>query len=338
MQSAMVVVSTVATSDTPATLAAAVGPTAMIAIGRELVAVPPGGSELWRLGDARAALDASAIGVALPVPASSTELAVYETATGRRTGAWILDGEHSLSVVAPGGRWLALTRHSATGTELTVAEPATNSMRRYSLNGEVEPEAFSPDGTMLFILASSGDGTYRVRTLDLATGDQRDTSDRLKTAEPEDMTGLPVHAVLNGELLSTLYRDPASVDHPAFVHTLNLATGWSHCADLPAPFGSGPVGSDAIAVSRDGATLYVASGGKVASIDVDAVRRPSQGVTDIVRITVDAATPPDMESALSPDGSGWSTTGLVVLSAGTLSFAGRSTVVDPTARLTAVFG
>jgi len=58
------------------------------------------------------------------------------------------------------------------------------------------------------------------------------------------MHGHPVHGVLSADhtLLATLYRDPSDDDEPAFVHVLDLSHGWSFCADLPAPFGTGPAG------------------------------------------------------------------------------------------------
>jgi DNA-binding beta-propeller fold protein YncE len=55
----------------------------------------------------------------------------------------------------------------------------------------------------------------------------------------------------------------------AFVHLLNLDGGWTHCIDLPMPFGTGPVTTHAFALSADGSRLYVAdpSSGGVAVID-----------------------------------------------------------------------
>ncbi len=111
--------------------------------------------------------------------------------------------------------------------------------------GDLRPEAFSVDGQLVFALDYRGDH-YRVQTIDLATGDRYDTSDRDKTLPPEDMNGAAVRGVLSADrtLLATLYRNPGDADEPAFVHVLDLQNGWSYCADLPPPFGTGAVGSD----------------------------------------------------------------------------------------------
>ncbi|MDQ3958198.1 MAG: hypothetical protein M3273_07760, partial [Actinomycetota bacterium] len=55
----------------------------------------------------------------------------------------------------------------------------------------------------------------------------------------------------------------------AFVHQLNLDGAWTHCIDLPAPFGTGTATSHAMAISQDGSRLYVAdpSSGGLAVID-----------------------------------------------------------------------
>ena len=121
---------------------------------------------------------------------------------------------------------------TSTGTD---AAPLT-------LTGDVQPEAFSIDGSLVFALNYVGDH-YRVQTIELATGERYDTNDRDKVP-PEDMHGQAVHGVMSKDrtLLATLYRNPGDADEPAFVHVLDLQHGWSYCADLPAPFGTGPPG------------------------------------------------------------------------------------------------
>jgi DNA-binding beta-propeller fold protein YncE len=57
----------------------------------------------------------------------------------------------------------------------------------------------------------------------------------------------------------------------AFVHVLNLTEGWAYCLDLPQPFGEGPAGAHALALSSDGQQLYITdrSSGKVALADTN---------------------------------------------------------------------
>src|SRR5207247_10139039 len=58
-------------------------------------------------------------------------------------------------------------------------------------------------------------------------------------------------------------------DVHAFVHVLSLSEGWAYCLDLPQPMGIGPASAHALALSPDGARLYVAdrSSGKVVVAD-----------------------------------------------------------------------
>jgi hypothetical protein len=129
--------------------------------------------------------------------------------------------------------------------------------------GALQPEALSPNGGVIFLLDHRST-YYRVRTLDVLTGDLSDTFGRDKTPA-EDMNGTAVHAALSpdGHVLSTLYRVAGESAHEPFVHILNLAGGWSYCADLP----DGTYTT--ITSSLDGRTVYVgASDGSWISIDL----------------------------------------------------------------------
>ena len=77
-------------------------------------------------------------------------------------------------------------------------------------------------------------------------------------------------------MLATLYRNPGNDDEPAFVHVLDLKHGWSYCADLPAPFGQGPVGTDEIELTaRDTVVVAATKGHRLAEIHIAAVHTPS---------------------------------------------------------------
>jgi hypothetical protein len=204
-------------------------------------------------------------------------------------------GMGSISAVSPGGQWVALTDHD-TGydvaeqrayTQLTVFDAEAGSATHHlALKGDVRPEAFSVNGQLVFALDHRGD-FYRVQTITLATGERKDTLNRDKTIDAEDMRGTTVRAVLSADrtLLATLYRNPGDDDEPAFVHILDLVHTWAYCADLPPPFGSGPPGSDRIELSPAG-TIVVTNteASRRAEIHIDEVRTPSS-----VPVTVEFA-------------------------------------------------
>jgi hypothetical protein len=195
-------------------------------------------------------------------------------------------GMVSISAVSPGGRWVALTDHTAgydgaeqrSFTQLTVFDAKAGSATSHlALKGDLQPEAFSVDGRLVFALDHRGDH-YRVQTIILATGEHKDTIDRDKTLEREDMYGTTVRGVLNADrtVLATLYRDPSNADEPAFVHILDLVHGWAYCADLPTPFGTGPPGSDRIErTPADTVVVTTTEASRVAEIHIDEVLTPS---------------------------------------------------------------
>jgi hypothetical protein len=78
-------------------------------------------------------------------------------------------------------------------------------------------------------------------------------------------------------------------DEPAFVHVLDLQHGWSYCADLPAPFGTGAPGSDVIELTAaDTVVVAAAEAGRLAEIHVQDVREPpvtTTGARNPVRVT-----------------------------------------------------
>jgi hypothetical protein len=207
--------------------------------------------------------------------------------TNAEMASWRLPrGTVSINAVAPGGRWIALTDRPSgydasqprASTELVVFDAdAGAEAHRIALDGDVLPEAFSVNGKLVFALDYRGDH-YRVQTITLATEERVDTSERDKTLEPEDMHGTTVRGVLNADhtLLSTLYRNPGNDKEPAFVHILDLVHGWAYCADLPAPFGTGPPGSDLIELTpADTVVVTATQTSRTAEIHIDEVRRPS---------------------------------------------------------------
>ncbi|HZP28379.1 MAG TPA: hypothetical protein VFC99_05470, partial [Acidimicrobiia bacterium] len=174
----------------------------------------------------------------------------------------------------PGGSGTARTPYRPEGratTELVVVRFDGSSPRHLQLTGNVEPEAFSSDGSTIFALdyrpALSPD-RYRVRRIDVATGAVSDVPTNDKEVRG-DMQGVARTQALapDGRRLYTLYTVPG--DEPrAFVHVLGLDSQTANCVDLPVPFGRDTT-SMALAPSPDGAHLYVADAAHGVLADVD---------------------------------------------------------------------
>jgi hypothetical protein len=226
-----------------------------------------------------AALDDSAV-----FSIRGDELVRLDPQTYAVLSAWPREkGMVSISAVSPGGRWVALTDHTGPyseeqrQTQLTVFDAEAGAATSHlALAGDVRPEAFSVNGRLVFALDDRGDH-YRVQTIDLATGERYDTSDRDKTPEIEEMRGVTVRGVYNTArtVLATLYRNPGDEEEPAFVHILDLVHGWAYCADLPPPFGTGAPGSDEIELTAaDTALVTATEAARVAEIDINEVLVP----------------------------------------------------------------
>jgi hypothetical protein len=109
---------------------------------------------------------------------------------------------------------------------------------------------------------------YRVRRLDLASGVVAD----IDTEDDDDMTGGSARTHVyapDGKRLYTYYRIVDEEGSRAFIHVLDLERQTARCVDLPAPFGSTGPYSTALAVSADGAQLFVADAASTAVADVD---------------------------------------------------------------------
>ncbi|MFI6539934.1 YncE family protein [Nonomuraea sp. NPDC050547] len=177
-----------------------------------------------------------------------------------------------------------------TSTLISLAGP--DGGRDLRLGGNVEPEAFSTDGQVMYVLEylpPDKPDRYRVRVLDLPSGTPKPLNTRDKKPVPEgreeEMRGQGRQAVLDADagVLYTLYThqpdhlhtrdliaggDSAPGVH-AFVHVLQLDQRWAYCLDLPQPFGLGPPKAHTLALSPDGRTLFVydATSGRIAQAD-----------------------------------------------------------------------
>jgi hypothetical protein len=262
------------------------GPVLLAAFTTGMGAVRAGAPDpVWLEPDAVAAADGTSVFSVRHSPDDADRLVRIDPERGEVTQSWALTTKGLfVAVVAPKAPWIALTDRKpgygyrqAAATKLVVFDTdAGSEVHHLTLAGDMQPEAFSTDGTFVFALHHLADH-YRVETVELGSWQSSDTTDRDKHP-PEDMHGQAVHGVMSKDrtLLATLYRNPGDDEEPAFVHVLDLQHGWSYCADLPAPFGTGTPGSDVIQLTSADTVLVAATeAGRIAEIHIDDVRVPA---------------------------------------------------------------
>jgi hypothetical protein len=221
----------------------------------------------------------------------STILRTRDSATGEIVARTSIDGALEVRVASVSGHAVALMRPLArsggTSTELAlprarttivVADPGGGQVpRRYVLDGNYEPEAFSIDDRRLFLiqyLPAEAPTAYRVTFLDLRRSEVFEVFGRFKTP-PERMPGVRLEQVYDpaSEQLYTLYTNRVGKtyggswdgygsssgdgDEVSFVHVLNLRDGWAYCAGLPRALWGRPDGEQALATAPDGRSLYI---------------------------------------------------------------------------------
>jgi hypothetical protein len=266
--------------------------------------------------DAVVSFDGALVYAAAPTETGGTALHSIDLRTRARTDRGAVAGRWFPRVVSTDGVSCALT-HVAPDRSAPIPAPRASTAllivqngreRHLELPGIVEPDAFTNDGTALFVLEwlpATAPDRYRVRLLDLESGALHALLTRDKTPVPagaeEEMRGAGRHAVLSPDrqILYTLYTHQADHRHTrdliagrpggvhAFVHVLHLVERWAYCLDLPHPFGEGPAAAHSIAVTPDGSRLAVAdlSTGALAHADTAALR-----VTRVSRVPVRSGT------------------------------------------------
>ncbi len=283
-------------------------PIALVVTEDGLAGVPVGSSEpRWVVEGAVAAPDGSAIYATTPTGTAQLDLVRVDPRTGSTRALGPLRrsllGVH-VAAVQPGGGRVALATKIGEHTEVmdVVLDEGVAQAKTTVFEGEVEPEAYSLDGTRLFGARIYAD-RYHVHVLDLATGEQFPTLGPDKALPPEDMWGTVVQAVLSpdGAQLATLYRDSSKPDHTAFVHLLDLAAGATVCIDLHEPFGTGEAGSDALTWSADG-TVLVGHRGATAKASAAAAFDPAAIWSGSPQPHHHAEPRPDLGAAEIPDG------------------------------------
>jgi hypothetical protein len=230
----------------------------------------------------------------------STVLEARDSSTSDVVSTTKLEGRLDVRVASLTGAAVALMRPLPAGVDPTIALPRAHTTivvadpsgerktRRYELDGNFEPEAFSVDDTRLFLiqfLPAEAPSSYRVTFLDLSSGKVRPVFGRFKSP-PERMPGIRLAQVFDptSEQLYTLYTNrPAAHFHDhwqdssygdrevSFVHVLNLREGWAYCAGLPRTLWGQPAKAQAMAPSPDGRLLYIVDSkrGLVAEMDTE---------------------------------------------------------------------
>lgn len=212
-----------------------------------------------------------------------TLLETLDPATGSVLSSTRIGGALDVRVVSGSGRVVALMEPLPEGvnqwtpvprshTTIVIADPTgADEPRRYRLEGNFEPEAFSTSDSQLFLiqyLPAEAPAVYRVTVLELADGDVHAVFGPFKSP-PERMPGTRLRQALapSGEQLYTLYtsQPPAYAEgfgsaggRPvSFIHVLDLERGWAHCVGLPEELWGQPASAQAMAASPDGEDLYV---------------------------------------------------------------------------------
>ena len=277
----------------------------------------------------------------------TTVLRAIRTDTGRIASTTTLRGDLDVRVASAGGWRVALMEPLPSGvspwtprqrafTNLVVADP-TGSVKpkRFHLQGNFEPEAFSANGDRLFMISyvpPMHPQAYRVVSLDLGEGEVYPVFGRQKQWV-DTMTGTRLMQVPapNGAFLFTLYSnqppgyakgfDPAqaAAGHPvAFVHTLNLDIGQAVCVGLPRALWGGNPANEALAASPVDSRLYVVdtARGVVAVMSSDRLRVIQTARVDFGSATTGTQT----EASVSPDGTSlYVSTGAAVVSIDAIS-------------------
>ncbi len=209
---------------------------------------------------------------------SGTRIAVRDLASGRVLSEDTLDDRLEPRTVSTDGALIASVTPGGAGiyglhdprgrqrTTVVVSRPTAERVR-LDLPGNIEPEAFSPDGEALFVLdytPADKPQRYRVAVVDLATR-------RMAPVPGETMNAhriVRVHDTRRATLFTVCSREE---DDVAFVHCVHLRERRTRRIALPAPFGRGRPGVHGIALSPSGDRLVVVHSlsGSIADIDPD---------------------------------------------------------------------
>jgi DNA-binding beta-propeller fold protein YncE len=260
------------------------------------------GTVLSSRGSQLAAPDGSRLYATIRSGASTT-LEARDSSTGDVLSSTTIRGTLDARAASLSGSAVALMRPLPVGVDTTYALPRAHTTivvadpagerpsRRYRLEGNFEPEAFSIDDARLFLiqyLPAEAPTAYRVTFLELESGRVRQVFGRFKTP-PARMPGIRLAQVFDpsSDQLYTLYTNRAAGQgyggwadasygdrEVSFVHVLNLRKGWAYCAGLPRALWGQPAKAQAMAPSPDGRSLYIVDtmGGRIAEMNTRSLK------------------------------------------------------------------
>jgi hypothetical protein len=243
------------------------------------------GTVAYEAPGAKASPDGSVVVRAVVRADGTTRLTWLDPVDGHPTARVRLDGRATIRVVAADGR-VAVGAPDVPVTGLIHPVPRTQSpvtvaapdgtVRTYTLPGSVEPEAFSTDGSGLFVLSYTPAGNpteYQVNRLDLESGEVGGVYGQDSADERQERMGGTARTQVwapDGRAVYTLYTQEVDGEPTSFIHVLNLDEGWAFCLDLPEPLGWNT--QAALAVAPDGDRLWVTEGaGHGAVVDTAAL-------------------------------------------------------------------
>jgi hypothetical protein len=188
------------------------------------------------------------------------------------------DGDLVASVTPGGAGIHGLHKPGGRDRTTLVVCAATGERARLDLPGNIEPEVFSPDGGLLFVLdyvPAAAPRQLRMRVADLATGRLTPLSVRAGTPAGDGAEALTRAHRVDGVadprrgMYFALYAHQE--DAVAFVECVHLRERWTHRVPLPAPFGQERPGVHAMALSPAGERLSVvhSPSASVAVLDPD---------------------------------------------------------------------
>ena len=246
------------------------GSTASSASGQRIVSFHPGTNSSTSLPIGLFSEDHQHIYTATPQN-GQTKITITNTqgSTGARTfsipGYYsTIDFGYTKSVISASGRWLALRQMKQTNTTTTFALVDTQKgvlVKTFSLSGDFDLDAVSPDGSRVYLLQRLHDSTghYYVRRYDVATNTLFQTiiADKSELNDPRMLgSALTRQMAQDGSRVYTLYTDTRS--NIAFVHILPLTgdLNLARCIDLPVGKSADSLRYYTLALSTDGIVLY----------------------------------------------------------------------------------
>ncbi len=207
--------------------------------------------------------------------AADTRIEVRDLASRRVLAAHTLRGRLEPRIMFPQGILIVSVTpggagiyglHDPGGRERTtvVVSEARGELVRLDLPGNLEPEAFSPDGKVLYLLdytPAAKPERYRVQAVDLRTRRMVPIGDVMRVHRIARVYD-PRRAIL----FTVCSREEERV---AFVHCLQVGKRQARRIDLPTPYGQARPGVHGIALGADRLSVVHSLSASVVDIDPD---------------------------------------------------------------------